>query len=393
MDSSPSASRVAELLLAGPRGRRLLLEYALASELAQHPVRSEDSFGQAVSYAAHGLDPDVSGGRALRIQSAFGWLDSLFGDVAAELEIPEVTATEVAERLGAVELLEPTPVVLRNALIAAVDSARYWQEPDGDDLLAATPEMSGALQRVAHHIAASPSTTWWCAPVDISAQYAVQWEDSLPRTVPDDVPAVLLAARHHVQTEEYTARTERDPDPTANWSGEWGSHPPLTLPSSTRLLGDGSPAGLWLAEDSLGWERADSVGLIVPKGLSVFEIEDAADWAALCARFPIEVTAQKRHDWYRTTGRAGRWVVPDWVQVARQYDAVHLQVGAYLAAAGVAIPVDDSTGTASLIAGWNPDETYWLSSNIAYHQEHIHWVLVDAGTDMVWKPESSSLLP
>lgn len=392
MDSSPSASRVAELLLAGPRGRRLLLEYALASELAQHPIRSEDSFGQAVNYAAHRLDPDVIAGRALRMQSAFGWFASLFGDVAAELEIPEVTATEVAERLGAVELSEPTPVVLRNALVAAVDAARYWQELDGEDMLAATPEMLRALQRVAHHIAASPFTAWWCTPVDISAQYAVQWEDSLSRTVPDDMPAVLLAAWHHVQTEEYTAGTERDPNPTANWSGEWGSHPPLTLPSSTRLLSDGSPAGLWLVEDSLGWERAASVGLIVPKGLSVFEIEDAADWAALCARFPIEVTAQKRHDWFRTTGRAGRWVVPDWVQVAEHYDAVHLQVGAYLAAAGVAIPVDDHTGTASMIAGWHPDETYWFSSDIAYDQEHIHWVLVDDGPDIVWKlasPETS----
>ncbi|OAV53974.1 hypothetical protein [Enteractinococcus helveticum] len=389
MDSSPSASRVAELLLAGPRGRRLLLEYALASELAQHPVRSEDSFGQAVIYAAHWLDPDVIGGRALRMQSAFGWFDSLFGDVAAELDIPEVTATEVAERLGAVELLEPTPVVLRNALVAAVDSARYWQEPDGADILASTPEMSGALQRVAHHITAPPHTTWWCTPVDISAQYALQWEDILPKTVPDDVHAALLTARRRERAEEHIARTERDPDPTANWSGEWGSHPPLTLPSSTRLLGDGSPAGLWLVEDSLGWEQAVSVELIVPKGMSVFEIENAADWAKLCARFPIEVTAQKRHDWFRTTGRAGRWVVPDWVQVAEHYDGVHLQVGAYLGAAGVAIPVDDSTGTASVIAGWNPDETYWFSSDIAYDQEHIQWVLVDAGADMVWKPAST----
>ncbi|WP_052500038.1 hypothetical protein [Enteractinococcus helveticum] len=70
----------------------------------------------------------------------------------------------------------------------------------------------------------------------------------------------------------------------------------MTLPSSTRLLCDGSSTGLWFVEDSLGWERADSMELDVPEGVSVFEIEDAADWAALYARFLLDVTAQKRHD-------------------------------------------------------------------------------------------------
>ena len=79
-------------------------------------------------------------------------------------------------------------------------------------------------------------------------------------------------------------------------------------------------------------------------------------------------------------------MLPDWVQVADHYDAVHLQVGAYLAVAGVAIPVNHRTGSASVIAGWNPDETYWFSSNITYGNEGICWALKDDGTEMVWKP-------
>jgi hypothetical protein len=82
-------------------------------------------------------------------------------------------------------------------------------------------------------------------------------------------------------------------------------------------------------------------------------------------------------------------VVPDWVQVAERYDAVHLQLGGYLSAAGVAIPIDDSPGTASMIAGWNPDETYWFSSDIAYDSQYTRWALRDTGNDMVWKPTSS----
>lgn len=155
------------------------------------------------------------------------------------------------------------------------------------------------------------------------------------------------------------------------------------------MLFDGSPAGLWYVEDSLGWERAESMRLIVPEEASVFEVEGAADWAELCARFPLEVTAQKRDDWYRTTTRTARWVIPDWAQVAEHYDGVHLQVGAYLAAAGVAIPIDDRSGFASMIAGWNPDETYWFSSDVVNDNECTRWMLEDNGADMVWNPGST----
>ena len=47
-----------DTLLAGPRGRRLVLEYALASELAHHPDRSELTFGYAAMRAAHDNDSE-----------------------------------------------------------------------------------------------------------------------------------------------------------------------------------------------------------------------------------------------------------------------------------------------------------------------------------------------
>lgn len=384
MNSTTSASHMAELLLAGPRGRRFLLEYALASELAQHPVRGAESFGQAASDAAHHLDPDSVNSRVLRRRSFFGWVAP-----EPEPEVPNVSAAGVATRLDLVELLEPTPEMLRHALRAAVDSARYWQEPDGEDRLAATPQMRQALQRVAEHVAASALTAWWWTPVDRSAQHCVLWDDAPPRSIPDDIHATLRAASDRQRTEERLARVERDPDPTANWSGEWGSHPSLTVPSSTRALFDGSPAGLWCVEDSLGWEQAETVRLLLFEDVSVFEIADAADWAELCGRFPLEVTAQKRHDWYRTTGHTGPWIVPDWAQVAEYYHAVHLQVGAYLSASGTAIPVDNSTDAVSVIAGWGPDETYWFSSDIAYGNDYIRWVLIEDESNMVWQPEST----
>lgn len=55
-------------------------------------------------------------------------------------------------------------------------------------------------------------------------------------------------------------------------------------------------------------------------------------------------------------------MVPDWEQVAGQWDAVHLTTLGYLSGATRALPVD--TDTATMIAGWNPDTTIWLTDTI-----------------------------
>lgn len=379
MRSEIPSSGVSEMLLAGPRGRRLLLEYALASELARNPVRDEGTFGQAAVLASSRLGPRRRGAGAL--------IGGIQG--AAKGKLSKVAPVDVAERLNAVELLEPTPELLRSALAAAVGHARYWQEPDGEDVLTATSEVNLALQRVAEHVAASPLTAWWGTPAATRTQQSVQWDDVPPRPVLGDVRGALRAARDRERAAEGAAREARSAHPAANRSGEWWSRPSQVVPASGRSLFDDSPAGLWFVEDSLGWERAESVSLIVPEGMRVFEIERAADWTQLCARFPLEVSAQKHDDWYRSTARTARWLVPDWAQVAEHYDAVHLQVGAYLAAAGDAIPIDDSSGTASVIAGWNPDETYWFTPDIAYDDEHTRWMLQEHGTDRVWVPDPS----
>lgn len=114
---------------------------------------------------------------------------------------------------------------------------------------------------------------------------------------------------------------------------------------------------LELVEDSLGWEAAT---VIPVRGAGrILEIASAHDWAALCCRFPREVTASRRHDWFRVTGRDGRWLIPDWPRVAREWDAVHLTTLGYLEAATRLIEIDDEYAT--VLAGWEPDLTLWLT--------------------------------
>ena len=67
-------------------------------------------------------------------------------------------------------------------------------------------------------------------------------------------------------------------------------------------------------------------------------------------------------EWAETTGLHSpgqRWVMPDWAAISRHYDGVHLTVACHLAAATRAIFLDDRT--ASVIAGWDPDRTYWFA--------------------------------
>ena len=337
-------------LVAGPRGRRLLLAFAQAGEqpgadevmrlciaVRALSMRLARERGDAVSGFGRGVPPDISA----------------------------ATPEEVAALLERVPLAPATPVRLREALRASVDAAMYWQEPDADDLVCALPAVRAALVRVAEHLAGSSTVQTWAAPADLTDQWVLAWDAEPPLPLAD-----LEVWRDATIAAEAAARRERPADPRANWSGEWWSHPPQGLIASTGTFADGNPVGLWLVEDSAGWTEATAHRIRAAAPSRVYEIDGAASWAALCREFPLDVTALRRHDWYRTTDRSGPWVLPDWTGIAGRYDAVHLSIAGYLAAATTAIAVDDS---ASVIAGWNPDTTWWLGGTTHRTGEQVRW--------------------
>lgn len=291
----------------------------------------------------------------------------------------------MAHRLSQVPLPEVTEVALRSALSAAVDAARYWQDPDGEDVLVATETVRCELRRVAEHIARSPHAQWWTTVLAEADQWAIlSWGDDTI-DLPDSTAAEQLSAWHESNlAAEARAERDRPTDPMASWSGHWWSYPSVRC--STRTLFDGTPAGLWFVEDSSGWKRIVTRQVGIPADARIYEIDGASAWAQLCRQFPLEVTAEKRHDWYRTTRRSGRWVIPNWQLVAEDYAGVHLTVMGYLTAAGTAIEVDDET--ASVIAGWAPDETYWLTDPDRIGDESHTWVLDNSREHPVWVEET-----
>lgn len=120
-----------ELLLDGPRGRRLCLE--LAMELNPR-VRS------AAFWLAYELDPGKGTSTVLFALSNDGPGTSS-GTPDAASSLAELTAA-----VRSIDASDLTTARLAAALEGTVKYARYWQEPDGEDVLAAqTPRGSHGI--------------------------------------------------------------------------------------------------------------------------------------------------------------------------------------------------------------------------------------------------------
>lgn len=318
--------------------------------------------------AAYDLDPGRGTARTMAVAV-------LGGDVAAGAE-PRASPEDVARGLDDLPLDRVDAGALLDGLAGAVGNARYWQEPDGEDVLAAHPVVRAALARVAAAVAQADAASWWDTPLDRTTQWAVTFDDpgrpARPRT--GAAAQVLATWRARAVREEALAQEERPADPRATISGQWWSTPPRDLTRTTRSMGSLGPVGLYLVEDAFSWDRASVRPVTVPAEATVYEVDGPEAWADLCRRYPIEMTASRRHDWYRTTGETGRWVLPDWSRAAAEIDAVHLTVAGYLSTAGRAVPVTEDTAT--VLAGWDPDQTYWLT-DVRLTDDARRWVRQD----------------
>ena len=323
------------LLLEGPRGRRLCLE--LATEL-DSGVRS------AVFHLGYDLDPGKG------TSTVMFALSSSSSDGGTPSEDPSVEG--LATTLLSIDTSSITDENVARALERAVGTARYWQEPDGEDVLAGIPAIADALRPIAGQVLATDAGQAWSQERQ-AEQWAVDWRSAEdPAPLLRNPQEVLLRWAKEIRAEEAQAARERPENVYANFSGNWWS-----LPLGLTRTVDSIPAGLSLVEDSFNWELATVIP-VYGAGRTL-EIHTAEDWISLCRAYPVEVTASRRHDWFHTTGRDGRWVIPDWQRLAGAWDAVHLTTTGYLNTAGRALQVGPDTAT--VLAGWDPGSTLWLT--------------------------------
>ncbi|WP_235830858.1 hypothetical protein [Arthrobacter cheniae] len=300
------------------------------------------SIRSAVFWLAHKLDPGKGTSRVMLTATSKEKPD----------QPPRPSIANLITKFNSLDMTRAGLGDIDRALAQAVDTSRPWQEPDGEDVLAALPEIKAALAPIAQQVMMASSTQWWSRSRQIE-QWTIDWRPAKdPAPLPRQPSQALGAWARDTRAEEVRAEKERPRNPHANWSGTWWSFPQGTLQSVGRV-----PLGLNLFEDSFGWEHAT---VIPVRGAGrTYEVHTEDDWVSLCREYPLGVTASRRHDWFRCTGHDGRWVIPDWEKVAERWDAVHLTVLAYLSSANRALQVD--AGTSTVLAGWNPDTTIWLT--------------------------------
>lgn len=362
VDSSP-----AEMLLAGPRGRRLCWICV-----------DEQSFARTGRYQLRSVERD---GQAEAVLSTLQ-------RVLADTDLSQfATWTD--------------NVTLLHVVAASVDSARYWQEPDELDLALVGQGIIDALRPVAEAVTGALASAWWCDSVALDDQVLIDWIHDAPARVEWQVSGALSrltgAAVVLAEWEKQIAENEerfRDKHISGGWwsppiwalsveeAKRWGSKRP-DLSKTTRSLSELGSVGLLLEEDSFGAPRANCRPVRCQRPSKVFEIRDSTDWLTLVERYPIDVTWGRRGNWSLATGLNGRWLLPNWALVAHDYDAVHLSVMAYLAAAGRALSLDD--GCATLIAGWNADETYWLTDALVFAGEPREWIATEHSSPRRWR--------
>jgi hypothetical protein len=345
----------AEALLAGPRGRRLcwtLMWQGLARAAGQ-----PDSWTQVWQAVNSG---DLSG-YLDEFSSCVTWTDPM--------------------------ALAASPATVSEAFGWTVRTATYWQEPGAEDQALAPEAVREALRPIAAAIADAPESGWWTSPADLARQRYAQFLGDHPF----DEPELSGSAQRVAAWRADTVRREeslrgQEAEPLGAWSGSWWSVPAMSgLPVTTRARPGLGAVRLVLVEDKMGWKSARCWPLTPRAGARVYEVDGPAAWAALVTRYPLDVSRSRRHDWWRATGRTGRWLIPDYQAVAEDYDAVHVSVLGYLTTAGVAGPAGTDDGARTLLAGWDPDATWWLTDSLAPAGPPENWVTDDGwGADDGW---------
>ncbi|WP_148061254.1 hypothetical protein [Frondihabitans sp. PhB188] len=108
----------------------------------------------------------------------------------------------------------------------------------------------------------------------------------------------------------------------------------------------------------------------------VREIDGPDDWVDLDETYPFDIIGQKQGTWWQTTRIDDSWFIPDWAAVATDFDVIHLTGMGYLTTAGRPLAVE---GGHTLMAGFSPDESFWLTDSFHFPEPGIDWEPIPSG--------------
>lgn len=330
-------------LLAGPRGRRLLLELAC--------LRNVELEALMYAHVSQGLD---AAGRVKVI-------------------------VELARSASTFESQPPSTRELVQALGETTRAAKYWQGADAEDQLLALDPIKNALRKLSQ-VVSENAPDWWSERA-ATPQFRLQSPHMEPLADPGlwhPSAGIRDWYTNTVAEERQLAATEVQPDYTGMW---WSTPAHPSVPFTTRNLGQDGPVGLWAQEDHPAMDNAVVYSVEAHDDSKVLEIASVHDYSALVEQYPLRLTASRNSDWYRVTGQHEEWFIPHWGLIAQEYDAVHLTVATYLEGATKRIGLRNG---ATMIAGWSPDATYWLTNKLHRADDGSQWNHHRVDTQEIW---------
>lgn len=271
--------------------------------------------------------------------------------------------------LRAVHLGVPEPTALQEA----VTSATYWESPS---MWGGGEEELEELRT----IASLPDNSWWSRDFQGEAQYVVVPTES---SISTSGRIGGLATWREEATKTFARRDMRK-KPGKRVRGPWWSTPEPAGLHTSYGSGYGLPAvGLTYIEDDFGLRESLIAPIFADNSLRVREIRHAADWLHLVEEYPLNVSATRSATWFDYSGMESDWWIPDYVAVAAGYDVVHVHTLAYLEVAGLPL---SALGGSTMLAGWNPDASFWLTGEGAPGRRE-RWVR-DSESSFSWYSRS-----
>ena len=280
--------------------------------------------------------------------------------------IPDQSELTIALALG--DYLEDRSFLLGS------ESWESWERVIIDD-----PAVAEDLQAIGRALGALPGAAWLGGDVEPSLQAFVDWENSAG-------PPVLGTRDPLRKVQDDLSRESRPPGAGPHAGGEWWSAPAAAgVPYTTRRLRSFTAVELVCRDDSFGERRASVWSVNVAAGARVAEVHGLADWAGLVEAYPLDVTGARGLEWSGRYGWAGPWLVPDWSRLARDWDGVHVSAEGYLRAQEQTASVRDGR---TVLAGWNPDATYWLRDVISLTESVPERWIHESGARARWRKAS-----
>lgn len=242
--------------------------------------------------------------------------------------------------LAPADLADPLTAV--HLVTSAMDLISRW-DPVTPARLERLALDSPARRPLAERLASAPELDWWFAPLDRDAQLwsSLAGSDYLE-------PGLDRATAGPLSGFE---RYAHKPTPSILTSSAVADDLSSLIVASVLGSNDMQPHP---------FEEIRRTRLAVRPHARVYEITGPAAWAALARRYPA-IDPGNHHQAVNADGSLEPGeppeVVPDWPAVARDWDGVHVSLGAVLLATDVR--VEDETGMSRLWA-WNAEGTYWL---------------------------------